>query len=41
VRRVAAVENDTVVVVLTIGDLAIERDEQTVLASMSAAPPNS
>jgi CBS domain-containing protein len=39
VRRIPILENDIVVGVVTIGDLAIERDERSALASVSAAPP--
>jgi len=41
VRRIPVVETDTVVGVVSIGDLAMERDERSALASVSAAPPNS
>ena len=40
VRRVPVVENGTPVGVLSIGDLAIERDENSALAEISAAPAN-
>src|SRR4051812_41202299 len=41
VRRIPIVENDSVVGVVTIGDLAMERDAHSALATLSAAPPNS
>jgi CBS domain-containing protein len=41
VRRVPIVERDKVVGVVTIGDLAMERDAHSALATLSAAPPNS
>jgi hypothetical protein len=34
-------ENGRVVGVLTIGDIAVERDSRAALADISAAPPNS
>jgi CBS domain-containing protein len=40
VRRVPVVENGTPVGILSIGDLAIERDEHSALAEISAAPAN-
>jgi CBS domain-containing protein len=40
VRRVPVVENGEPIGVLSIGDLAIERDERSALADISAAPPN-
>lgn len=41
VRRIPICEAETVVGVVTIGDLAMERDERSALASVSAAPSNS
>jgi CBS domain-containing protein len=40
VRRIPIVDGDAVVGVVSLGDLAIERDERSALASVSAAPPN-
>jgi CBS domain-containing protein len=40
VRRIAVVERDRPVGIVSIGDLAIERDEQSALADISAARPN-
>ncbi|MBW3668028.1 MAG: CBS domain-containing protein [Actinobacteria bacterium] len=39
-RRLPIIENGRPVGVVSIGDLAIERDEQSALADISAAPPN-
>lgn len=39
-RRLPIVENGRPVGVVSIGDLAIERDEHSALADISAAPPN-
>ena len=39
-RRLPVVENGRPVGVASIGDLAIERDEDSALADISAAPPN-
>jgi signal-transduction protein with cAMP-binding, CBS, and nucleotidyltransferase domain len=41
IRRLPVVEHGQVVGMLTIGDIAIERDSRTALADISAAPPNS
>jgi CBS domain-containing protein len=41
IRRIPIVERDSVVGVVTIGDLAMERDAHSALATLSAAPPNS
>ena len=40
VRRLPVVENDRPVGILSLGDLAVERDQHSVLGEISAAPPN-
>jgi len=40
VRRVPVIQNGKAVGVVSIGDLAIERDQRSALADVSAAPPN-
>ncbi|MGH7910616.1 MAG: CBS domain-containing protein [Candidatus Dormibacteraceae bacterium] len=40
VRRVPVTDDGGVVGILSIGDLAMERDQQSALADISAAPPN-
>jgi CBS domain-containing protein len=41
IRRIPVTEDGRVVGMLTIGDIAVERDSRTALADISAAPPNS
>jgi CBS domain-containing protein len=41
VRRLPVVENGKVVGIVSIGDLALDRDPGSALADISAAPPNS
>jgi CBS domain-containing protein len=40
VRRIPVAENGRPVGVVSIGDLALDRDERSALADVSAAPPN-
>lgn len=40
IRRLPVMDNGTVVGIVSIGDLAIERDPQSALGEISAAPPN-
>jgi CBS domain-containing protein len=40
VRRLPVVDEGVAVGIVSIGDLAIDRDEQSALAQISAAPPN-
>jgi CBS domain-containing protein len=40
VRRLPVCENGRAVGIVSLGDLAMERDERSVLADVSAAPPN-
>jgi signal-transduction protein with cAMP-binding, CBS, and nucleotidyltransferase domain len=40
IRRLPVVENGRPVGIVTIGDLAMERDRNSALADISAAPPN-
>jgi CBS domain-containing protein len=40
VRRIPIVDGDKIVGIVTMGDLAVERDERSALAAVSAAPPN-
>lgn len=39
-RRLPVVENNRVIGILSLGDLAIEHDRRSALADISAAPPN-
>jgi CBS domain-containing protein len=39
-RRLPVIDNETVVGIVSLGDLARERDPDSVLAEISAAPPN-
>jgi CBS domain-containing protein len=40
IRRIPVVQNDRAVGIVSIGDLAMERDSGSALADISAAPPN-
>lgn len=40
VRRIPVLENGQAVGIISIGDLAVARDERSVLSSISASPPN-
>jgi CBS domain-containing protein len=40
IRRIPVVENEKIVGIVSLGDLALERDRQSVLGHISAAPPN-
>ena len=40
VRRIPVVEDGQAIGILSLGDMAIERDERSALADVSAAPPN-
>jgi hypothetical protein len=40
VRRIPVVQDGRPAGIVTIGDLAIERDTESALAEVSAAPPN-
>ena len=40
VRRIPVVDGDRPVGIVSIGDLALERDQESALAEISAAPPN-
>jgi CBS domain-containing protein len=41
IRRLPVIDDGRVVGIVTLGDLAIERDEESALADISAAEPNS
>ncbi|HEX2403143.1 MAG TPA: CBS domain-containing protein [Acidimicrobiia bacterium] len=40
IRRLPVIDEGTLVGIVTLGDLAIERDPQSALANISEAPPN-
>lgn len=40
VRRIPVVDGGDIVGIITMGDLAVERDEHSALAAVAAAPPN-
>lgn len=40
IRRLPVVENDRPVGIVSLGDLAVERDQHSALGEISAAPPN-
>lgn len=40
IRRLPVVENDQPVGIVSLGDLAVERDRRSALGQISAAPPN-
>lgn len=40
IRRIPVVEGDRPIGIVSIGDLAVERDRQSALGQISAAPPN-
>jgi predicted transcriptional regulator len=40
IRRLPVVENNRPVGIVSLGDLAIERDRSSALGQISAAPPN-
>jgi CBS domain-containing protein len=40
VRRIPVVEDGRAIGILSLGDLAVDRDERSALADVSAAPPN-
>lgn len=40
VRRLPVVQDDQPIGIVALGDLAVERDEESALGEISAAPPN-
>ena len=40
IRRLPVIDDDELVGILTLGDLAIEKDPDSALADISEAPPN-
>jgi CBS domain-containing protein len=40
IRRIPVLENGKMVGIVSLGDLALERDQRSVLGQVSAAPPN-
>jgi predicted transcriptional regulator len=40
VRRILVMDDNSPVGIVSIGDLAVERDRQSALGDISAAPPN-
>jgi CBS-domain-containing membrane protein len=40
IRRLPVVENGSLIGIVSLGDLAVERDPESALGEISAAPPN-